>query len=99
MTPKPDCNIGSNVGLSARIVRLRAMMGGRVVSWNDVNEGALHRVRHLLTDDSREALDQFTRARRAPSLLKIFHLQRAGVYRQNSIETLGIYLGALAGRI
>ena len=91
--------VGSNIGIAARITRLRAMMGGRVVSWNDVNEAALHRVRHLLTDDSLMALDRFSRARRAPSLLKVFHLLRAGVYRQNLIETLGLYVGALAGRI
>lgn len=91
--------VGSNIGVSARIIRLRAMIGGRVVSWNDVNEAALYEVQHLLTEDSRTTLDRFSRARRAPSLLKIVHLLRAGVYRQNLIETLGLYVGALAGRI
>ena len=91
--------VGSNLGLAARLSRLQAMMAGRVVSWNDVNVAALNRIRHLLTPDNLMVLDRFAQARHAPSLAKPFHLLRAGVYRQNLIETAGLYAGALVGRI
>lgn len=91
--------VGSNSGIKARLARLRAMFNGRVVSWNDVNVAALNRARILMTAENVAVLDRFMCARRAPCPLKVFHLMRAGVYRQNLIETLGLYVGAVAGRI
>ncbi len=91
--------VGSNLGMGARLVRLQAMMAGRVVSWNDVNVAALNRIRHLLTPNNLIVLDRFAQARRAPSVVKPVQLLRAGVYRQNLIETAGLYAGALLGRI
>lgn len=91
--------VGSNLGMKARIIRLRAMFGGRVIDWNDINGVALNRIRHLLTNENREALELFSRARRAPPLLKISYLMRVGVYRQNIVETIGLYVGAILGRI
>lgn len=91
--------VGSNAGIAARLVRLRAMMAGRVVSWNDINVAALRRIRDWLTPDNQAVLDTFAEARRAPSLFRLVHLQKAGVYRQNLIETAGLYAGAVIGRI
>ena len=91
--------VGSNAGFGARLVRLRAMMAGRVVSWNDINVAALRRIRDWLTPENQAVLDTFVEARRAPSLLRLVHLQKAGVYRQNLIETAGLYAGAVIRRI
>ena len=91
--------VGSNAGFGARLIRLRAMMAGRVASWNDINVAALQRIRDLLTPENQVVLDTFAEARRASSLLKPLHLQKAGVYRQNLIETAGLYASVVIGRI
>ncbi|MCG6205018.1 glycosyltransferase family 2 protein [Rhodopseudomonas sp. HC1] len=91
--------VGSNVGLRARLVRLVAFAGGRVIGWNATNIAALNSVRHLLHPDHVRVLDRFAQARSAGFLMRPYWLWRAGVYRQKAVETIGLYLGALLGRI
>nr|WP_184256645.1 glycosyltransferase family 2 protein [Rhodopseudomonas rhenobacensis] len=91
--------VGSNIGLRARLVRLVAFAGGRVVDWNAINIAALDSVRHLLRSGNVRVLERYARARRASALLRPYLLWSAGVYRQTSLETVGLYLGALLGRI
>lgn len=91
--------VGSNIGLRARLVRLLAFAGGRVIGWNATNIAALTRMRHLLHSDNLPVLDHFAQARDAGLLMRPYLLWRAGVYRQKTVETIGLYLGALLGRI
>ncbi len=91
--------VGSNIGLRARLVRLMAFAGGRVIGWNAINIAALSSVRRLLHPDNVRVLDRFAQARSAGLLMRPYLLWRAGVYRQGLVETIGLYLGALLGRI
>src|SRR5258708_3611567 len=91
--------IGSNLGLRQRSVRLKAFVGGRVVTWNDINIEALNRMRHLLSPSSLATLDLFARARAALPPENLYLLWRAGVYRQNAFENAGMFSGTLFGRI
>lgn len=91
--------VGSNVGLKARLVRVRAFAGGRVVAWNDVNLAVLGRVRHLLTTENQATLDDFTAARGAAMHRRLLLLRRSGVYRQSLVENVGLFGGALLRRV
>ena len=91
--------VGSNIGWRARLVRLFAFASGRVVRWNDTNIVALNKIRHVLTPENVHTLDLFATARRG-SLVQRLHLTRkSGVYRQSLIENIGLFLGAVFGRL
>lgn len=91
--------IGSNVGLRQRSLRLRAFAGGRVIMWNDTNIKALSGIRHLLSPTSLATFDRFVRARKSALLKRIYLLWKSGVYRQSVFDNIGIFIGALFGRI
>ena len=91
--------VGANRGVRARLVRLRAFMGGRARRWNDTNITSLNQMRTLLSDSALRTLDLFSSARTAPFLKRISLLRRSGVYRQGRLETLGLYLGTWLGLI
>jgi glycosyltransferase involved in cell wall biosynthesis len=95
----PQNLIGSNLGFRQRSIRLKAFMGGRVVNWNDTNIKALNRMRHLLSPSSQATLDRFARARTSVPPRNIYLLWKAGVYRQNAIETAVMFSGTLFGRV
>jgi hypothetical protein len=69
------------------------------VTWNNINIAALNRMRHLLSPSSLTTLDQFARARTAPSPENLWLLWKAGVYRQSCFENAGMFFGALFRRI
>jgi glycosyltransferase involved in cell wall biosynthesis len=91
--------VGSNAGFRARYVRLRAFANGRVVQWNDVNIKSLNGLRRSLTEDNARVLECFSRARQGPVAMRILQLWKSGVYRQSALETLGLYIAALFGRL
>jgi glycosyltransferase involved in cell wall biosynthesis len=91
--------IGSNMGLRQRLLRLRAFAQGRFIAWNDTNIKALNRARHLLNPSSLSTLDQFSRARSAVLLKRLYLLRNAGVYRQGTLENVGLFVGSLFRRI
>jgi len=91
--------IGANKGLRARLVRLSAFASGRMVMWNDVNLNVLGRMRNLLTPHNALVLDRYARIRQAAWPMRLWLLWKSGVYRQSFIDNLGLFLGALFGRL
>ncbi|WP_445492834.1 glycosyltransferase family 2 protein [Rhodopseudomonas sp. RCAM05734] len=91
--------VGSNIGLRARLVRLRAFANGRVVSWNTTNLAFLARIGSLLTPTNAVVLERFARARHASLPVRLYLIWRSGVYRQSAIENIGLFVGALFGRL
>ncbi len=95
----PQNIVGANAGPRARLVRLRAFARGRVKSWNDVNTATLFRLRGMLTPRNARVLELFMQARRAPLPSRIPLLWRSGVYRQSPLESLGLFIAVLFGRL
>ena len=91
--------VGGNIGFRARLTRLFAFAGGRVVTWNDINLKLLDRVRSALTPAHAVVLDRYTRARKAWWPVRMWLFLRSGVYRQTLVENLGLGLGVLFGRV
>jgi glycosyltransferase involved in cell wall biosynthesis len=91
--------VGANVGWRARLVRMSAFAGGRVVTWNDVNLKVLGRMRAMLTPFNAMSLDRYTDARHAAWPKRLWLVWRSGVYRQSMVENVGLFVGALFGRL
>ena len=91
--------VGSNKGLRQRLIRLTAFANRRVKIWNDINLCALDEMRYLLSEKAMLTLDRFSSARSATFPRNVYLLWRSGVYRQQALETLGMYLGSLLGLI
>jgi glycosyltransferase involved in cell wall biosynthesis len=96
----PDNLIGSNLGWPARLVRLRMMLSGRFRDWNDTNVAALSRLpAHLLQPNNRTILEQFAKARSGSLRLRLYNLNRSGVYRQTLLGNLGLLMAAILRRL
>ena len=91
--------VGSNIGLKARLIRMKAFGNGRVVMWNDVNLKVLSRMRAAFTPGNAATLDDFANARNASWLRRLDLIRRSGVYRQSTLENIGLLIGALFGRL
>jgi glycosyltransferase involved in cell wall biosynthesis len=91
--------IGANSGLRARLVRLSAFAFGRLVMWNDVNLNVLGRMRHLLTPHNALILDRYAKIRLAAWPMRLWLVWKSGVYRQSLVDNLGLFVGALFGRL
>ena len=92
--------IGSNLGWSARFVRIRMMLKGRFSDWNRKNIAALERVpTHLIKPQNIQVLQLFAKARAAPLLQRLYYLKRSGVYRQTWLGNIGLVVATLLKRI
>jgi glycosyltransferase involved in cell wall biosynthesis len=91
--------VGSNIGLKARLIRMMAFGNGRVVMWNDVNLRVLSRMRAAFTPVNAATLDDFADARNASLLRRLYLIRRSGVYRQSTLENIGLLIGAMFGRL
>lgn len=91
--------VGANIGWRARLVRLTAFAGGRVVSWNEINLRVLCRMRDALTPENARVVDLYARARHAFWPMRLWLVWKSGVYRQSAIENIGLSVGALFGRL
>jgi glycosyltransferase involved in cell wall biosynthesis len=82
--------IGANMGLGARIQRLRMLRQGRFRHWSNLNIAALTRVRPLMTAESRRIFDLFCKARHQPLLQRAAMFVQAGLYRQTLFGNVGL---------
>jgi glycosyltransferase involved in cell wall biosynthesis len=91
--------VGANAGWRARLTRLKMIMGGRLRRWNAVNLEALKIRETKLSLDSQATLRRFRKAREGVWLLRPYRLFTSGIYRQSTVDCLGMYLAALFKRI
>lgn len=91
--------VGQNTTVGARISRAKALMTGRFKSWNEINLHALNRMRPYLTSDSQMALDTFIRSRKKILPARLLGLWRSGIYRQTSIDNIGLFLAATLNKL
>jgi glycosyltransferase involved in cell wall biosynthesis len=90
---------GSNISPMAQARRAKLLVQGRFRGWVDANLAALQRVRHLMTPENQQVLDDFMRARRRWLGARLVGLKRTGIHRQTKLGNLGITLAALINRL
>lgn len=94
-----DNVIGANNSVRDRLKRIRKMLSGRFVAWNDANVDILRALSPLLTPDNRFILASFERGRKARLVARLRALHRAGVYRQTPAGNITLVIAALLARI
>jgi glycosyltransferase involved in cell wall biosynthesis len=91
--------VGANTSLGARFSRFGRLLKGQFWRWSSENVAGLERNTDLLTEDSRQTLDLFCRARERRLPARLLYLRDSGVYRQTTWGNLGLYLAIIIGRI
>ena len=83
--------VGSNIGTLAALRRIAMVLKGRMRGWNEANIASLEQCQDLLTDDARNALAEFSAARRGSVISRLQHLARSKVYRQTARGRLSLW--------
>ncbi len=91
--------VGSNSGVSARLMRIRLLLEGRFRQWNEQTLPALDSMKHRLTRESEITLSAFKAARRRKLPWRVFGCIRAGIYRQTVLGTLGLFAAIIMKKI
>ena len=90
---------GANIGILARLRRLRLLFQGQLGDWTERNMEGLARNRDVLTEESVEAFELFDRVRSAGLFGRLYYLMRSGAYRQTFLDQMGLYAAAIMGKI
>lgn len=94
------CNvIGANNRFRDRLKRLRKMLSGRFMTWNDANIRVLHAMGEQLTAENRAVLAHFEKGRRSGVVTRCCELRRSGVYRQTRFGNITLIIAALLAKI
>jgi glycosyltransferase involved in cell wall biosynthesis len=91
--------IGSNMGLAARMRRLRMLRQGRFRHWAELNVAALARIRPRMSAENQQIFDLVCKARHRPLLQRAAMFVEAGVYRQTLLDNLGLVAAVLLRKI
>ncbi len=91
--------IGANAGFKDRVVRIRKMLSGRFIEWNDANLEILRALSPLLTQEARTILEHFETGRNLGLRGRLRELHRAGIYRQTHGANISLILAACLGRV
>lgn len=105
--PKPSIDyrqhstnlIGSNNSLMSRLKRLRGVMSGHFLEWNEINLEALERCKHLLAVNHGKTLERFMHSRRANLIGRVTGTLRSGIYRQGKLDNLALITAALLRKV
>lgn len=95
----PDNRIGSNRGLRAQWKRLRQVLNGGFVAWNDINSVALRRCRHLLTAEARVLLDTFDVMRHGDLVSRLRVLLRSPLRRQTHLGNFALLVATVLRKV
>jgi glycosyltransferase involved in cell wall biosynthesis len=91
--------IGSNMGWTARMRRLRMLQQGRFRHWEDLNVAALTRLRPRMSEGNQQTFDLFCKARHEPLLQRATIFAQTGVYRQTWLGNMGLVAAVVLNRI
>lgn len=91
-----DNTMGTRLRPRSRLKRARALFGGRLRGWMDVNLQALERAPVSLTPEAAHLLRCWPGAGR---LTRLRLLRELGIHRQSRVETSMIYLAVALGKV
>ena len=91
--------IGSNQGLSARIMRIRLLMQGQLRRWIDANVAGIRRIAAQLPSAHRRIFLEFDASRHGGVFRRLVGLKRSGVYRQTFAGNIGLIVAAFLKKL
>ena len=80
-------------------MRMKSFLHGRFKDWNEANLAALAPLRPRMTPENRRTYDLFAASRDGGVIHRLRLLRRSGVYRQGALENVGLFVGAILGRL
>jgi len=87
--------IGSNNGMTARLLRVRMLLRGQLRGWIDGNMAGIRRIAPRLSLKNRKVFDAFISARDGGPVQRILTLKQSGVFRQTFLGNVGLFAAAL----
>ncbi|WP_407179645.1 glycosyltransferase family 2 protein [Bradyrhizobium sp. STM 3562] len=95
-----DNLVGSNLGLRARIKRVKMLTQGQWEQWNDFNLRALEALGAEITGENRKILENFSKMRLAKWLpQRLWYFIQSGVYRQTLMGNISLLVAVAAGKM
>ena len=91
--------IGHNLGLSAKIKRLRMLQEGQFKSWNETHEIFWKMNSDMIDDNNIATIEEFYRVRKAALPGRFFGALRTSLYRQTFYGNLALRFSILVGKI
>ncbi|MCD5982668.1 glycosyltransferase family 2 protein [Pseudomonas sp. CDFA 610] len=91
--------IGANASTRDRLLRLRKMLTGRFIVWNDANVSILRGMEQSLTDECRMLLDHFDNGRRSGFFQRVSTFKKAGFYRQTLRGNMSLVLAVCLRKV
>jgi len=91
--------LGSNREFSARLRRLKLLLGGRFQEWVGENLRGLENIESNLTPENKFIFKQFKDARKASLIPRLVGVWQSGLYRQTVFGSFIFYLAAILGKI
>jgi glycosyltransferase involved in cell wall biosynthesis len=86
--------IGSNQGLSAKLLRIRMLMQGQLQQWTDAHVVGIKRIVAQLPITQRRIFQEFDVSRHGGLFRRLIGLKRSGVYRQTTGGNVALIVAA-----
>jgi len=90
--------VGESTSSKARLLRLGQMLRGRLQLWMDINLQALLQVKHLLTEENRDLLDELINLRQQSCVRRLVGIRKLRLERQTWFGNAGLALAAILGK-
>lgn len=91
--------IGTNMGLRARLLRLKKIIQGQYRSWNAAHIREIEKIKFLLTEENQERFSFFKAIHTKNVFQRIYYFFKLGMYRQTKIDTLAVFVAALLKKV
>lgn len=94
-----DNEIGANVGLLAKLKRLRGVLKGNFSDWNTLHVEALNNNCNVLTKENLQTLNYFKKSKNAPLFKRILFANKSGIYRQTVEGNIALWIAVVLNKI
>lgn len=91
--------IGTNLGLGARLLRLKKIFQGQYRKWNALHIDALKKNKEMLTVENQRKLFWFEKIHNNNIFLRLYYFSKLKLYRQSIIDTLAIFIAVLFKKV
>lgn len=91
--------IGSNISVTARVLRIRKLMDGKFKNWNQKNIDLLRNFNEHLTPESKGKLEKFIKLRNACLLERFKVFCKLKPYRQTTFGNIALFMAVLLKKL
>jgi glycosyltransferase involved in cell wall biosynthesis len=91
--------VGSNIGLMARLYRMKELIKGRFLHWNSDNLTSLTNYANILSPENQQLVEDFLALRKKHFPKNLIQFRRLGLYRQTQFDNLAMQLALIFKRI